>query len=475
MKNPDPVRGNPLRQIGPEESEVLLRHRDVQALSRAFRRMADVQESLMEHLSQIEEQRSKRWLLPAIALGSLVLGVGLTVAGLVWYQRNQVPAPIEVNLEPQKPPVINFQPPEITVQAPAITLQAPQGGLDAATMQAVLDRLDRMNSNQEADRNLIAELSGKLVDSEMGALEIYKDMQRMELERRDSLASQAEAASMRTSIPAQPADQVVDQQFGPEQFGYPTDVWLGVLNGLMAMDGHPNYRFQQATRVPGKAALSEVIFFQWGEDGLLDTIVRADSVQFHLLQSSFSLEMHFSEGTRTRDGVKTALPGGGLHVLLPDVRVESWVDHFPELAVAEPEQAPPQIEASTSATTAVPQVATAAEVEAVRVAVDRLMAQQQNFGFYRLNKVTSISGDSLTGVQIAWYDGKGALFKYIEADQMTIIQRGQDWIELQFEQGSFIKVDRKTPFQNGKYRLHLSGQDTAAWQATGAPIRVVKS
>jgi hypothetical protein len=492
MKNPDSSQEHALSQIGPDESEVLLRNRDVQALSRAFRRMADVQESLMTHLGEIEEQRSKRWLLPAIALGSLVLGVGLTIAGLAWYQNSQQIAPIEVNMDPQQPPVINYQPPDITVQAPAITLQAPQGGLDAAAMQAVLDRLDSMNSVQVADRRLIADLSGKLVDSEMAALDIYKEMQRMEFERQNQPMGQPEAASMRSN----PVNSGVDpvsagaepgSENGPERYGYPVDVWLGVLNGLMAADGHPDYRFQQATRVPDKATLREVIFFQWGKDGLLDTIVRADLVQFHLLQSNFSLEMHFTNGTRTRNGVKTALPGGGLHILLPDVQVSPWVEHFPELAepgrgmsAEEIAQAAAALVEAVESTAELPPIGTALptapavpDLETVRLAVDQLISKQQSFGFYRLNKLTSMTADSLHGVQISWYDSKGALFKYIEADQMKIIQRGEDWVELQFEQGSFIKVDRKTPFHNGKYRIHLSGQDAAAWRATGAPIQVI--
>lgn len=493
---PEPIEPRAsLPQPSADQSEVLLRNRDVQALSRSFRRMAEVQEALLEHLDGIEESRSRRWVLPALALGSLVLGAGLATFGLLWYEQQQPQTPVEVQLTtPTAEP--------ITVEAPAVTVQAPDNGIDAALLEALVTRMEQIGATQEQDRRLIAELSGRLVDGELGVMRMLKDMEQAEA------AEAAEAAAGDRAAQAQPA---VGEAPPPENGAVesatippdppldpvdPDEVWLGATNGLIALGGSPEFRFRKGTRIEGTSHLSNVLFLMFGEDGLIDSVVRADRVEFHLQQSASTLEMRFFDGTRTRGASKTLLTGGGLRVVLREVDVRAWLEHFPALREArnqpgvaagdapDPPAQPAGTEAAApaadpasepEATTetevaTTPQAWDADRVESVRRGIDGLISTPRPSGHYQLQRVESADDSGLHGVRLAWYDSTGRLFQYVEADHLEIAPRGEGWLELRFREGAFRRQDKLTPFQGGLYRLHLADQDLEAWRAAGAPI-----
>ncbi len=65
----------------------LLRLRDVQALNRSFRRLAEVQEALLDRLETLEEEKTQNRRLqgPPTAIGGAGLGCGLGAnAFVVW-------------------------------------------------------------------------------------------------------------------------------------------------------------------------------------------------------------------------------------------------------------------------------------------------------------------------------------------------------------------------------------------------------
>lgn len=496
----------------PDQSEVLLRNRDVQALSRSFRRMAEVQEALLEHMDSHEGRRARPWVLPFLAFGSLVLGGGLATVGLLWFQNQQEQRPLEVRMD---------QPagegsPTVHVAAPEVTVQAPDNGVDAALIEAMITRLEKLGDTQEADRRLIAELSGRLVDGELGMMRLLQEMQAQDsasaepASARSSDALDAGAATqLEPSESIEPAETAVaeDSEVDPDK------VWLTALNGLIAFDGHPDLQFRKGQRVEGQATLRDVLFLTWGEDRLIDSVVRAKRAEFRLQQSTHSLEIMFFDGTRTRGASKTVIAGGGLRVALPDVQVRAWLDHFPALidghrfddlprlgteagqpaapgadssagvdavpATSSERSAPASIQEAPVATDpgseSVPDgepssVWALDRVETMRAAVDELLAVERASGHYRLRKVGGVEAQTLLNVQLAWYDANGRLFQYVEADRLEIATRGEGWLEMRFHDGAFRRNDKKTPFQGGVYRLHLSDQDLAAWQAAGAPI-----
>ncbi len=478
----------------PEEGEVLLRSRDVQALSRTFRRLAEIQDGLADHIRELEEERQKKWMLPAVALGSLVLGVGLTLIGLGWMQTQEEQPMVQVDLSSL---------PENSIQ-----VQAPAGAVDAKMLVELMAQLDEMKQSQSQDRRMIAELGTKVIEGEMSALTLLKQMRAIEAGFPLDAIAMNQAAQNNTA-PAQPdpasaaaneqanASEAVqnvgnaavgEEAVGPETLGYPADAWLGALNGLMAVDGYPHYRFQQATRVPGKPRLTDVILFVWSEDGLLQTIVRAESVDFYLQESTFSMRMHFLNGSRQRDGVKTVLPEAGMNLPLPDINVPAWVAHFPEIGPEGipwehigrvPPPAPELVDPTPAGSDGGSEVGNGATEESgdqlsplehTRQGLDLLMSAKQSFGHYRLESVARIEGDALKVVRLSWYDSNGNLFKYIEADTMRVRSRGEGWIELNLENGSFIRLGKKTPFRDPVYRIHLPNQKVGEWRATGMTV-----
>ena len=483
----------------PDQSEVLLRNRDVQALSRSFRRMAEVQEALLEHMDANEGRRSRPWVLPFLAFGSLVLGGGLATVGLLWFQDQQEQRPFEVYLDNPG----SEGSPTVHVEAPAVTVQAPDNGVDAALIEAMIARLEKLGDTQEADRRLIADLSGRLVDGELGVMRMLKEMEENSganptpASARNSESTESSATAQLEPVEgAEGATPAADAELELD----PDEVWLHALNGLIAFDGHPDLRFRKGQRVEGQPVLRDVLFLTWGEDRLIDSVVRAKRAEFHLQQSTHSLEIMFFDGTRTRGASKTVIAGGGLRVALPEVEVRAWLDHFPALIEGrrfddlprlgyEAGQESDQPEGATPAAEEVEEAGEVSEeppspveeseasavwasdrVETMRKAVDSLLAVERASGHYRLLKVGGVEGDALLNVQLAWYDANGRLFQYVEADHLEISTRGEGWLEMRFHEGAFRRNDKKTPFQGGVYRLHLSNQDLAAWQAAGAPI-----
>ncbi len=485
MVEPTPSPDSSLVNPSPaaEEGEVLLRSRDVQALSRTFRRLAEIQDGLAVHMRELEEERQSKWIMPAVAIACLVLGAGMALFGIAWMQKNEEVAPVQVDLS--------------SLPAASIQVQAPEGAVNAETMAQLIEQLEEMRQSQAQDRRMISDLGSQLIAGEMSALSMLKQMRVMEAgmplaaiantppnepaPQEDLAAQDGEAKGQGTLQDSAAAEEKGD--VGPDQLGYPADVWLGAMNGLMAVDGYPHFRFQEATRVAGKPRLNNVIFFIWSKDGLLQTIVRAESVDFFLQESTYSMRLHFSNGSRTRDGVKTALPEAGMTISLPDINVPAWIAHFPEIGPAGvawqpigkmPPPAPELVDPSPEGSQGVEESGGGkdpiAPLERTRQALDNLLSEKHSFGHYRLESVDRIEGDALRIVRLSWYDSNGNLFKYIEADTLRIRSRGEGWIELVFENGSFIRLGKKTPFRDPQYRIHLPNQKVDDWRATGMSV-----
>jgi len=484
----------PLQQRPRDQSEVLLRNRDVQSLSRAFRRMAEVQEALVDHLEQAEQARGRGWVAPVLGLFCLVLGLGLGVYGLSEWEKTRERSPVEVKLGEMPPPSVTVQAPEVTVQVPESPAPAP--GITPELFKELIGRIEGMDATRAEDRLLIGELTNRLLESELSNQRLLEQLQvqgdllvASQSPRTEDGQDSAPAAEERQAV--QPTEAVA--ALGPSADDATTEfstaeldaIWLGALNGMIALGGSPQYRFQQASRVQGEPHLEDVLFLIWAPDGPAETVIRADKAEFRLQLAAHTLEIHLTDGTRVREGQRTPLPGGGLRVVLPEIETKAWLEHFPELArqalASDAEVQPAEPDAAVAAETsegeavtppvAQPEAALSEqELEQLRLAVDALLSRKLSFGFYRLNKLGGFEDGKLLGVQIAWYEASGRLFKYIEADSMSLHDRGGNWLELRFENGGFRQGENFTPFREQVYRMHLADQDLDAWLATGASI-----
>ncbi len=427
----------------------LLRVRDVQALNRSFRHLAEVQAALLDHLRQVEEERRARrpWLAPLLAAAGLALGLGLGILGLALWERSRPAEAVQVQLPP------------LEIPAPRVDVQVPATGLDAED----LERWRREEAAARAEeRQRLLELTERLLEREQETLRLLQVLGTRPSGAAAGLEAEAPAAGAATPA-AEPAAKEGRAEASPAETAgllEAEDPWLGALNGLLASDGYHRLRFTRGQRREGAPVLEDVTLLEWGEDDLLDGLVKAAEAEFELHRMTATLVLRLRDGYRRRGSTRLALPPGGTRIDLTEVNVAAWLAHWPELARDE--------ESATPLAEAVQPVRNPA-VEAVRQAVDELLARPRSYGYYRLTALGDLEGGRLRLVQIPWYDAGGRLVKTLEADSLEIRLHPTGTVELLLRDGAILEGGRRLPFYEDRYRLYLPGQDLEAWRAAGAP------
>lgn len=423
----------------------LLRLRDVQALNRSFRRLAEVQEALLQQMAALEEERrrSRAWSAPLLAVGGAVLGLGLAALAFVWWRGQQGPATL----------VVQADPPSVTVEPTPVTLEIPRDPALEEIVGVVSGQMDAFREDQRLTRGQLAELTERMLASEQEKLAL--------LER---LAAPPPAPEPVAAQPAAAPPPALLQVPGAE--APVADPWVGVVNGLLATDGYLGLRFQRATRVPGEARLDDVVVVEWGADGLAGAVIRAARVEFTLHRMLGDLVLRFHEGFRTAGGARVALPEGGLRLDLAGVNVAAWLEHFPELAETGAEVG---AESSASAPLAAPPAPL--DARQVQRALDALISRRSSLYYYKLTSLGKVEDGRLKLVQIQWHDNAGRLVKTIEADTLRVrLHEKGSSVELEMRNGAFLDGATRNPFSSDTFRLFLPRQDLAEWRASGVPF-----
>lgn len=427
----------------------LLRLRDVQALNRSFRRLAEVQEALLQQLAALEEDRHEQrgWSAPLIAVGGLALGLGLAAIAVVWW-RGQSPG--------AQPITVQSAPPNVTVEPTPVNLEVPRDPALEEMVGAMKEQMTAFREDQRATRDQLATMTERMYASEQEKLELLKRI----AERPEPEPPPAESA----------APAVALQTPGGEAAA--ADPWVGVVNGLLAADGYLGLRFQRAVRVPGEPRLDDVVMLEWGADGLAAAVVRAARVDFELHQMLGDLVLRFHDGYRTAGGTRVPLPADGLRLDLSGVDARAWLEHFPELAETGAAEAPPPPPAAGSE--AAPAGASAAlghSAREVQRALDALISRRTSLYYYKLSKLGGVEDGVLKLVQINWHDNSGRLVKTIEADSLRVrLHEKGSSVELEMRNGAFLDGAVKNPFSSDTFRLFLPRQDLAEWRASGVPF-----
>ena len=421
----------------------LAQPREVQALSRSYRRLADVQERLLLELAEQAEDRRRRgrWIAAGAALAVLLLGSSMGV--LAWALRNPPEA---------APPVIEVQaaePPEIVVEPPPVQFELPAGWVDPSAFRAVQDELAWLREEREADRRTIASLNAKLLEREEAAIASLRALGAAEgAEAPES----EEAATEQAAPPEEDGDGALAAALDALR---PRDPWLGVTNGLLAMDGHGHLQIQDGERVDGEPLIRAVSLTEWGEDGLLQSLVRAGEVRFELHQMSATLVLRLRDGQVTRNGTRQPLPPDGLRYDLPGVNVGAWLDHFPELddrLVLAPAEA-------------------RRLAEELRETLEELLSRRRPLGYYRIAELGGVESESLRNVQLQRYDSSGRLVRTLEADSLEVILHPTQDVELLLRRGAIHEGGVRRPFYEDRFRIYLPRQPLDEWRQSGVPYR----
>ena len=446
----------------------LLRLRDVQALNRSFRRLAEVQESLLDRLESLEEEKAAQSKAngPLMAMGGVILGCGLALVAFVLWQDKAVTesAPVVVQ---QEPAVVNVPPAEITVQGPDNTELV-------AAFQTMNANMEKVIAAQATDREQLGDLTAKLLLSEEEKLNLMKEFALAEEKYKSDLDAAAKPQEVQ---PLAKVDlRLPDESALAEPVGAvaevlaPEKTWVGVVNGLLAADGYSALRLQQASRVSGEAALADVTWMAWNREGLVDTIIHADRLEFEMHRMSGNLVLRFFDGSRTADGLRAKLPSEGLRLDLESQNLAAWMEHFPELKESSLQAGPSVANATQGVDSNKPPSGNfMTDARKVRKALDDLISPRGSFSFYRLSSLESVDGSLLRFVQINWHDNSGRLVKTIEADSLEVILHNNSSVELLLRNGAFLDGPKKSPFSSDRFSLHLPRQDMPAWRASGVP------
>lgn len=474
---PEPTPDSPLvpTDIRPNSA---LRLRDVKALNRSFRRLAEVQEALLSHLEtgQPTTAGRNRWGFPAAVALAIVGFIG-GIGAIAWWDSVKSAERPALAVTAQLPPIEipEFRMPDITV--PPTTLD-PEVISQWNRILASMEDQQRMQQEMLREtRNNAAIVKNAYEDSQQRVRELETAMLENEQKQMEMLALLSDPARLRglvgiTEAP-QPTPASTDAAMSePTEAAFPGGVsgtveeptadWVDDFNALLAADGYGGVRLESGERVEGAPVLANALFYQWNEQGTFQGMIRAETVRLELHQMAGNLVLIFEGGHRLMGRTRHAFPASGYRMDLDGITVDSWLQAWPSLETSAPKPVVEPIPAPIPA----PEIGKA---ELVQAELDKLLSVSTVYGYYRLNSLGEIGPNALRYVQINWYDSTGKLLKTLEADSMEIVLHDDHSVELLLKRGAILESGRRTPFFQDRFRLFLPRQPIGEWRTCGAP------
>jgi hypothetical protein len=190
------------------------------------------------------------------------------------------------------------------------------------------------------------------------------------------------------------------------------------------------------------------------ERGRLAGSVRAERLRLEASQSAHTLTLVLEQGVESRGGEPVPFEGGTRRITLRDVDPEPWLAECPELF--------------DGAATARTEDDGLWSLSAVRRELNRLLALDPEFGWYRLHSLGGVRGSELVDVQLEELDPGGRRQRRLFADRLRIALE-DGGVVLELVDGAFVHGDAKQPFRDGRHRVVLPTADAGAWRAATLP------
>lgn len=433
--NPEDIENTDLIPSATSQPGSLLRLRDVQALNRSFRRLAEVQEVLLDRLEKLEEEKASKskWALPLWISFGVVFGGGIIIASF-WYFKDY--------LKPEESSSIYVEQPDIVVEQPDNS-QLYQGFDD---LSAALDKIIIDNG---ASQRQLADLTSQLLKAEEDKNNLTQAMLDLQI------THQAELADIRKEI-EKSANRIEPLQTPPTAQSAaaktpPTDTVVR-LNGLLAADGYSKIQFQLANLNIEDSRLEDVVLLVWGENQV-ETFIEVATVEVEAHHMAHTLVMLFKDGVRrVAGGPRQDILEEGLRLEFEGVNLESWYAYLPFLQKK------------------IGSHDLVDSVDEIRESLDELISKKGSFSYYRITQLESIDNTILRNIQINWHDNSGRIVKTIEADQLQIFIHKSGTVELQMKKGVFLVGGQRSPFSSDRFSLHLPRQNPDEWLESRVPV-----
>ncbi|MEY2786537.1 MAG: hypothetical protein RL277_2749 [Planctomycetota bacterium] len=199
-----------------------------------------------------------------------------------------------------------------------------------------------------------------------------------------------------------------------------------------------------------------VVFRALDDEGRPVGSICAEKLELEGSRAARTLTFVFSQGYHRRGELRTPFPGTGvLRVELPEVDPTPWIESLPELfAKARPRE---RVDDALH------------DLTKLRVALNLQLREDAAAGYWRLASLEGVMGGTLREVVLDGFSSEGQLERKLFADTLRILERPQG-VLLLLESGAQLRGDIKTPFLEGRYRIHLPRLDCARLRAAGVPV-----
>lgn len=229
------------------------------------------------------------------------------------------------------------------------------------------------------------------------------------------------------------------------------EAMLVSLRNLLRTEGLYAYDLLTAGRY-ADGVVGPVVFRLLDDRGRLAGSVSAQRLRLEAGRTGQTVTIVLEAGEERRGGIARAFEES--RIPLPNVDPAPWIGKLPELFRDED--------------LGVPFAEGDWDRDAVRAALNPLLALDAAGGYLQLKGFDGVSGDFIVGAHFREYNAEGRVQRQLFADSVRFgfLDRG---VVVQLFGAVSMRGAQKTPFPNGTHRVFLPNANQTAWRKAGLP------